>query len=289
MPLKKLAPYRADEPKLDARRRRRLREEVKEREKAAEAELQALRAKKKRRGKRKAVDIATAVDDLNGTVGTPSGVTGELAGGKRRRRKKGQKKQRDRKGGSDDCVGEGLGEDVASMVPRVRPIVLASSVGSEGDSGGVEKGFDDWDGEDDDVAAAVGVVAGDSKDVQGKRKKRRKKRSRSSNGGVENAQDGEVIVDEGDVAQAEKDSAQGGGGSVSVARADSDLSEKTAMGKTQVERSGGQDNSARERSTGKERIGNRSLQKGQKKANAKKSKLAKFTGVSKSRLASYGL
>ncbi|CAN0524325.1 unnamed protein product, partial [Ectocarpus sp. 8 AP-2014] len=31
VPLKKLAPYRKDEPKLDARRRRKLREEVKER------------------------------------------------------------------------------------------------------------------------------------------------------------------------------------------------------------------------------------------------------------------
>lgn len=282
VPLKKLAPYRTDEPKLDARRRRQLREEVKAREAAAEAEMQALRSKKRRRGKKKASasssssaiapaelaanpTVAGAVPQLlpeaDGSTGDGSKppVTAELAGGKRRRRKKGQKKQRVQAG-----VGSGGGKDgqeEAELVPRVQPMSAVEDV-----DGATNPEDDDRDG-------------GSSG-----RKKRGKKRSRLS-GDDEEAQDeshkdrvahegGAEIADSGKAGQTAP-APLVGGGSIKKTR-------RGSSGKGGGGGGGGV-------SSGKEGEGGQRGKKKAKKGEGKAVKLAAAVGVSKSRLASYGL
>ncbi|CAM9302840.1 unnamed protein product, partial [Laminaria digitata] len=212
VPLKKLAPYRTDEPKLDARRRRQLREEVKEREAAAEVEMRALRSKKRRRGKKKPTSSSSALPpppaelavDPTGTsaatstplpplsevggetvAGSDLAVTAELAGGKRRRRKKGQKKQRVQAG-----VGAGGGRDgqeEAEMVPRVQPMSAPTEGGggaASPDAGGGPPARNSSSNSKEGDESARGNDGGSNS--SSKSKKRSKKRGRVSEG------DGEV-------------------------------------------------------------------------------------------------
>lgn len=263
VPLKKLAPYRTDEPTLDARRRRHLREEVKAREAAAEAEMAVIRASKKKRGRKKKAPAATwasggvldvgkggEIGDVSTTMAITPAITEELAGGKRRRRKKGQKKQRAKGDGS----GGAGGEQEADMVPRVEP--MASSPVPDEDR----------------------VEGLDSNNIgrPGSGKKWGKKRGRESadKAGTE-AQEGQG---------AEQDNA---------GRVDPSATETTAASVRIGD--GGTSRKKTGRGKGGKRGGEHGMDVGENgKTKAKKrgggaAHLAAVSGVSKSRLASYGL
>lgn len=264
VPLKKLAPYRAEDPTLDARRRRHLRDEVKAREAAAEAEVAALKAsRKKRRGKKKTASISADSISGDGTTGNGStstitpAVTEELAGGKRRRRKKGQKKKR----AKGEAGGGTVGEKEADMVPRVVPMMLP-----------VENDDNEQEGPD-------------SADVENptSNKKGSKKRRRNSQG-----DGGQIKVElEDDVAGAEITFQAGRSeGSAGVASGGGELNGASA---------GTGDKKTRRRTRGKGGNGKDDRDNGKRAKPKPKqggrggAQLAAVTGVSKSRLASYGL
>lgn len=263
VPLKKLAPYRMDAPKLDARRRRHLREEVKAREVIAEAEMQALKAKKKRRSRKKKAaadagagsqDAGAGADDSNATAdaSVAPDALGQLAGGKRRRRKKGRKRQH-----AIEVAAEAFmdGQAEADLVPRVVPVTLPQeSTGEHGHKG----------------EEAIGSVV-DGMTVSGTDSRRKKRKHQDSQSNREDERDkgkGSIGSDDGDRAEAGTEEPD----SIRPAR------KKTRRGTSGKGRrknagEGGQSTRSKPKNTSSSRV----------------AKLAKAAGVSKSRLASYGL
>ncbi|CAM9747056.1 unnamed protein product [Discosporangium mesarthrocarpum] len=205
VPLKKLAPYRTDQTRLDAQRRRKLREEILTAQEEAEAEMEKIRSRKKRRGKKgkgKGKAPPGQEDGAGGGGGKGQGgndmgvaeaaqeMAQELAGGKRRRRKKGQKKKRAREGGGAE------GEE--ALVPR--SVAVVEGGGDEEEGEGREDPAVEREGEG---SGSLGSANGhhetgeEGGEAEGGAKVGKKRRRKSKGGGESGTAAGEGEKGEG--------------------------------------------------------------------------------------------